>query len=64
MVRPGPRVPGSYRPRLHLYLHFAGQIDKKTPNLNTTRCSVSLRVSTDKNLEVIEKSTYIIYQYF
>ena len=24
------------RPRLHLYMHFAGQIDKKTPKHNTT----------------------------
>ena len=23
-------------PRLHLYVHFAGQIDKKTPKHNTT----------------------------
>ena len=29
-------------PRLHLYVHFAGQIDKKTPKHNTTWCSVSL----------------------
>ena len=23
------------RPRLHIYVHFAGQIDKKTPKHNT-----------------------------
>ena len=23
------------RPRLHMYVHFAGQIDKKTPKHNT-----------------------------
>ena len=51
-------------PRLHLYLHFAGQIDKKTQKHNTTWCSVSLRGPTHKNLEVIEKATYLIYQYF
>ena len=51
--------------RLHMYVHFAGQIDKKTPKHNTPWCSVSLRGSTHKNLEVIEKkATYLIYQYF
>ena len=52
------------RPALHLYVHFAGQIDKKTPEHNTTWCSVSLRGPTYKNLEVIGKTTYFIYQYF
>ena len=56
----GPR-PGA---RLHLYMHFAVQIDKKTLKHNTTRCSVSLLGPTHKNLEVTEKATYLIYQYF
>ena len=48
-----------------MYVHFAGQIDKKTPKHNTPSCSVSFRESTHKNLEVIEKkATYLIYQYF
>ena len=48
-----------------MYVHFAGQIDKKTPKHNTPWCSVSLRGSTHRNLEVIEKkATYLIYQYF
>ena len=34
MARPGPR--------LHLYVHFADQIDKKTPKHNTPCCPVSL----------------------
>ena len=47
--------------RLHLHVHFAGQIDKKTPKCNTARCSVSLLGPTNKNLEMIEKATYLIY---
>ena len=48
-----------------MYVHFAGQIDKKTPKHITPWCSVSLRGSTHKNLEVIEKkATYLIYQYY
>ena len=35
MARPGHRVAGHNRPRLHMYVHFAGQIDKKTPKHNT-----------------------------
>ena len=54
------------RPRLlHMYVHFAGQIDKKTLKHNTPSCSLSLRGSTHRNLEVIKKkATYLIYQYF
>ena len=36
MARPGHRDPRAHpRPRLHMYVHFAGQIDKKTPKHNT-----------------------------
>ena len=35
MARPGPRSQDP-RLRLHLCVHFAGQIDEKTPKYNTT----------------------------
>ena len=66
MARPGHRVPGTVLGLGYTCTCiFAGQIDKKTPKHNTARCSVSLRGSTHKNMEVIEKkATYLIYQYF
>ena len=35
MARPGHSTRAHSRPRLHMYVHFAGQIDEKTPKHNT-----------------------------
>ena len=58
LVSQGPR------PTLHLYVHFAGQIDKKTPNIILPDDLCLFMWAKLKNWEVIEKATYLIYQYF